>query len=53
LLKGTLRNSIERALKSYMTVGRDIRVLIKLFEVSGLIDGLLIENGEIKPIQVL
>jgi hypothetical protein len=53
LTKSNLRHILERVMKGYMTAGKDIRVLIKLFQVSGLIDGVLVESGEMKPIQVL
>jgi hypothetical protein len=53
LTKSNLRHTLERVMKGYMTAGKDIRVLIKLFLVSGLIDGVLVESGEMKPIQVL
>lgn len=53
LTKSNLRHTLERVMKGYMTAGKDIRVLIKLFQVSGLIDGVLVESGEMKPIQVL
>jgi hypothetical protein len=53
LTKSNLRHTLERVMKGYMTAGKDIRVLIKLFQVSGLIDGVLVEGSEMKPIQVL
>jgi hypothetical protein len=36
-----------------MTAGKDIRVLSYLFKLSGFIDGLMINEGEIKASQIL
>jgi hypothetical protein len=53
LVRAGLQKTIERVLKGYMNTGRDSRVLVKMFEVTGLIDGVLIEHGELKSIQIL
>lgn len=45
------KSVLERVLKSYMTSGRDIAVLAELFQLSGALDGLLMQQGE--TLQVL
>lgn len=53
IVKARLKTMIERMMKNFMTSGRDLGVIIKLFQVCGLIDAVLIEHGELKPISVL
>ena len=44
---------IEKLTKSYLTVGRDLTVLIQLFKTSGKVDAVLIDNNDLKPHQLL
>ena len=36
-----------------MTSGKDLGVLVELFQLSGSVDAVLIEHGELKPIQIV
>jgi len=50
IIKAEMRHKVERVIKGYMNVGRDIRVISEMFKVAGLIDGVLIEGEQMKPI---
>ena len=53
LVENKFKGTVERVMKSYMTAGKDIKVLSYLFKLSGVIDGLMINEGEIKASQIL
>jgi hypothetical protein len=42
LVENKYKSTVERVMKSYMTAGKDIRVLSFLFKLSGFVDGLMI-----------
>ena len=53
LVSQNYKSTIERIQKSYMTSGKDLGVLVELFQLSGSVDAVLIEHGELKPIQIV
>ena len=53
IVNSKVAEAFERVMKSYRVSGRDVGVMVELQKINGAIDGLMIEQGEFKPVMIL